>query len=317
MKISVVIPTYNRAALIGKTLQSVLAQTRLPDEIIIADDGSTDDTAAVVAAYAPHARFVSRRGGSAALARALGSEYAEGDAWLFLDSDDLLCPRALETLVRALDSRPQAALAYCASQTVDEDGVVTEELWQVGNETESDLLWEALARQNFIRSPGCVLLRRAAFEQVGGWDTDIWGVEDWDLWLKLAEPTGARFVRVAEPLFQYRIHGAGLSQNRERMYDAMRDMYRRHQARYPLDHPRSRLLTDLLIRFPERTPPPNENVPVPDSATRTIPPIAALSARHRFLRVFLERSGVARAYRRLPYRMRIGLRRVFGVDVSA
>src|SRR5688572_31755178 len=98
MKISVIIPCYNRADDLPRTLESILRQTRLADEVLVVDDGSQDDTAEVTARFAPAVRYVYRENGGLSAARNTGQAASIGDALLFIDSDDLLLPEALEQL---------------------------------------------------------------------------------------------------------------------------------------------------------------------------------------------------------------------------
>jgi len=234
MRISVIIPTYNRSGFVGRTLDSVFAQTRPPDEVIVIDDGSTDRTPEVLAAY-PHP-IIHRRQENARIgaARNAGQHLATGDALLFLDSDDLLRPTAIATLERTMEARPDAALTYCLSQTIDASDAVTEPLWDY--QTHDGDVWEPLIRGNFIRSTGCALVRRAALDQVGTWLThsEMAINEDWEIWLRLAE--SYPFVRIPEPLFQYRIHGVQLTANEPDNYAwAMRvlDIQRERNRKNP------------------------------------------------------------------------------------
>jgi len=100
MRISVVIPTYNRAAAVGEAIESVLRQTRPPDEIIVVDDGSSDNTAEVLAAFGDRIRIVAQPNGGVSAARNAGIRLATGDWLAFLDSDDVWLPHRLATLTR-------------------------------------------------------------------------------------------------------------------------------------------------------------------------------------------------------------------------
>ena len=305
MRLSVIITTYNRARLLPQTVESVLAQTRPADEILIVDDGSTDTTPAVAASFAGRGvRSLRQENGGPSAARNMGFTETTGDALLFLDDDDLLLPDALANLESALTRHPDALLAYGQAQIVDENGKLQSELWRVGNEATRDLLWEALARMNFIRSTGCVLLRRAALVQNGLWEESLRHCEDWDFWLRLAEVPDACFSRVPQPTLAYRIHGGNVSGSERRMYDATRLLYLRHRDRHAPDSGRYRYMARLLDEFPPLTN--ADDAPPVRSAER-------LSLRHRILRGLIEGTGIAPLYRRLPIGVRLRLRALFGI----
>jgi glycosyltransferase involved in cell wall biosynthesis len=223
----VIIPTHNRVALLGETLRSVLAQTRAADEIIVVDDGSTDDTRRLVEILGATVRYHFQENSGLATARSQGMALSNGDAVCFLDSDDLLLPGALATLERALVANPNAVLAYCRSQTIDKNGKLIEALWW--KEDHYGDVWKHLIDGNFIRSPGCALIRGRALKQIESWDARLLRVEDWDLWVRLAEE--APFVRVEEALFQYRVHGQNMSRDVFRMHCQTLRLLRKHRRR--------------------------------------------------------------------------------------
>ena len=215
MTLSVIIPAYNRAELLPRTLQSVLTQTCPPEQIIVVDDGSTDNTAEVAQSFSK-VQVVSQPNAGLGAARNAGAAVAKGEALLFLDSDDLLAPTALETLAQTLYETPEALAAYCRAALIDENDTLTAACW---DEPDAEgWIWERLIRSNCIRSPGCVLIRRSAWETYGPWTIQKakGGHEDWDMWLRLAEH--GPFARVREPLFLYRVHGSGMSQNQLKMH---------------------------------------------------------------------------------------------------
>ncbi len=121
-RVSVVIPTFNRAELIGAAIDSVLAQTFSDYEIVVADDGSTDDTASRVAAYGARVRYVRTENGGVAHARNVGTQAARGAYLAYLDSDDRLYPYALELQTALLDRFPEAAFACAEMSGFDDHG---------------------------------------------------------------------------------------------------------------------------------------------------------------------------------------------------
>ena len=121
---SIVIPTYNRADLIGLTLQSVLAQTFAEFEMLVVDDGSKDDTAAVVAHYAdPRLQYLPKENGERGVARNYGLARARGEYVLFLDSDDRLHPNHLATLHAAIGAAATPPNFIATKYDFDRDGV--------------------------------------------------------------------------------------------------------------------------------------------------------------------------------------------------
>lgn len=278
MKISVVIPTYNRAEMLRRTVQSVLEQRRVPDEIVIVDDGSTDHTRAVAASFGNSiVRYVHQENAHLSAARNTGQRVATGDALLFLDSDDLLLPGALGALEKALEAAPQAALAYCLLRFIDLDDNPLPTV-RDNEQVEGDV-WEAATRGNFVGSPGCALMRRSHLEAAGPWDTSLRACEDWDMYLRLSER--APFARVDEVLFLYRRHGENMSGDMrllERMMEKVCRNYLAHIRR--VDPARQPVVARAYAR---------------------------LRRRHR-LRWLLEGTGIARLYRQTPLALRLKVR---------
>ncbi len=301
MKISVIIPTYNRAHLLGQTVDSVLSQKRAPDEVIIVDDGSTDDTCGVVAPYGERVIYRYQTNAYQSAARNTGQALSTGDLLCFLDSDDLLLPPALGALEKALEAAPEAALAYCRTQIIDGNGTVLQR--RAEKEDYQGDVWRRLAEANFLFSTGCALIRRSHLLRQGPWDVALRGVEDWDMWLRLAE--SAPFVRVDEPLFQYRAHGGNMSANARAMRAMELAVYTKHRARHRNDPDRLRHLTRRCAQVSRRV-----------AASPAREP-SRLQVRHRLLRAALRNAGLAELYRRVPFSLRLRMRGLFGVDRGA
>ncbi len=230
MKLSLIIPAYNRAAFLEQTLQSVLRQTRPPDEVLVVDDGSTDATRELVERFGHGVDYHFQNNAGLAAARCTGTGLTSGELLCFLDSDDLLLPRALEVLEAAASATPEAAVVYCRSQMIDAHGAIIEQQWRPPGGDHSGEVWAQLVDENFIRSSGCALIRRSLLDEEGElWDSRFSANEDWDMWLRLAER--APFARVDEALFQYRVHGSNMSGDRFHMHTQTFRMLRKHLAR--------------------------------------------------------------------------------------
>ena len=233
-RVSVVVPTYNRAHLICETLDSVLAQTYRDFEVIVVDDGSTDETLAVLSKYGGRIRVVCqphRAGGAGAFARNTGIREATGKFVAFLDSDDTWLPTKLERQVALLDAHSDLSWVYSDAEAFDgETGRTLGFFSQGGRQREGDVL-QPLFLGCFIPSP-TPIVRRTVFSEVG----DLWPLptaEDWDMWLRIA----ARYHvgLVPEPLARYRVHEASITgrQNWREQYAAHLTVIERAVAREP------------------------------------------------------------------------------------
>ena len=204
-RVSVVIPCYNYARYLPEAVASVLAQTFTHFEIVIVDDGSTDDSLAVAkrlaAAHPDRIRVIAQpNAGQPAISRNRGIAEARGAYVLCLDADDKIAPTMLERCVALLETRSEIAIAYTDRR--DFDGV--DAIVQAG-----DYDFSRLRFANHISY--CALFRRAAWEAVGGYRTNVKGCEDWDLWVA-AGARGYFGARIPEPLFWYRRHDTGVYQ---------------------------------------------------------------------------------------------------------
>lgn len=207
MRISVIVPVRDGAATLAPTLRSLLNQTRPPDEVIVADDGSTDGSAAVALAFAPAVRVLSGPFGGGAAARKAGAEVADGDTLLFCDADDLVGPTALEALAAALDRAPDA-IAICPWKRYEpRDGC-----WHAAPAScarrragDDDLsAWLA----GWYHPPCAVLWSRQAYARSGGWDPDITVNQDGDVMMR-ALVEDIPLVRAAGGTAYYRRPAAG------------------------------------------------------------------------------------------------------------
>ena len=186
--VSVIIPTYNRAAYLAHAIRSVRGQTYPNVEIIVADDGSTDNTPEIVAAFGDAVTYLSLpHRGQPAATRNAGLEVARGEFVALLDSDDLFLPHKLAHQLRTFEAHPDAGLVYSNGRFFRDDpeqptGYVLDGLPTPSGDALADLL-----RGNFLSTP-VVLFRRACLDAVGTFDErpDFFAVEDYDLWLRVA-----------------------------------------------------------------------------------------------------------------------------------
>lgn len=179
--ISVIIPTYNRAQLVEMAVQSVLAQTFRDYEVIVVDDGSTDETEAVVAGLGPQVRYLRRANQGPSVARNTGISAARGAYISFLDSDDVFRPQNLELLLEQFGRNPGAAIVHGWAETVDHAGRKVQ--W-------SRPKLKGYAYRNYLFSNptpiGTLLARRDCFADGNLFDPSLPIYEDWDLWLRLS-----------------------------------------------------------------------------------------------------------------------------------
>ncbi len=207
--VSVIIPTYNRADLLPETLTSVLGQTLADIEVIVVDDGSTDDTAGVVAGMADSRlrHIKNERTGLPAAGRNVGISAARADLLAFVDSDDLWLPEKLAVQTRHLDEHPEVQWCFTHYNFLDHASGAVEPRPRPMIPPPGPQRLAQLLGYNFVGSP-TVLVRRELLERTGPFD-EAWElrfVEDWELWLRLeAASPGAE---LAEPLALYRRHPA-------------------------------------------------------------------------------------------------------------
>ncbi|MBU0540617.1 glycosyltransferase [Patescibacteria group bacterium] len=194
--ISIIIPCFNHAEVLRRTLKGIQDQTLQPNEIVVVDDSSMDNPKAVVSEFVDKLKlkfFRLEKNSGAPAARNYGAERTSGEFLLFLDADVELEPDALETFVNALNEHTDAVFAY------------------------SDFFWgsklfrglpfdvEALKKRNFIHTSS--LLRRVAFP---GFDESLKKFQDWDLWLTIAE-RGGKGVWINRPLYRIKPRRNGMS----------------------------------------------------------------------------------------------------------
>lgn len=221
--VSVVIPTFNYGRFIGEAIESVLAQTFKPVEVIVADDGSTDETGQVVAGFGERARYVRQENAGVCAARNRGVAESSGELIAFLDADDTWEPTKLEKQAAKFAEDPEIGLVHCGMREFDSATGETIRLHLDGGEAgiaDNLLLWDGPV---VVGPGGTIMVSREAFDAVGGFDTRMKVGEDWDFCYRVARRYKVGFV--AEPLVNYRSHGAAAHRNVENMERGMAIFY--------------------------------------------------------------------------------------------
>lgn len=204
-RVSVIIPNYNYGRFIREAIESVLAQTLQPVEIIVVDDGSTDDSVQIVNSFGERVKLIQQSNGGVGKARNTGVNNTTGDLLAFLDADDIWFPNKLEKQVELFQNQPNLDYVSCGMREFDVNGktigeyIPLTEHWNI----EGILLFN----QPIVASGSAIVVKKEAFKKVGGFDErgDLHPSEDWDFVRRVSEvcSIGA----VADILVNYRNHG--------------------------------------------------------------------------------------------------------------
>lgn len=228
--VSVVIPAYNAAWCVRTAIDSVLAQDWRDFELIVVDDGSTDDTAAVLASYGERLRVVAQPNGGLSSARNAGIHAATGELVAFLDADDAWLPAKLARQVELMRSRPALGFSSCAARVVDPDGRLLN-VWSCAGWEGPFLVHLFGANADVAGSGSAVIARRTLFDQVGGFDESLRSLEDIDMWMRLAAV--ADYACIEDALAVVLKRPASMSRNLQVMRDAAVRVMRKNRALLP------------------------------------------------------------------------------------
>jgi len=210
-RISVIIPSYNHAGYLTEAIDSALGQTLPPCEVIVLDDGSIDETPAVVSAYEDRIRSIRHPNRGVAATRNAGAELAQGELLAFLDADDVWLPRKLETQAALFTSDPELGLVHCGVEEIDGSGNSLQKhvVGMAGRQVAPEML--LFRRPTILGGGSGVMIPRRVFEEVGGFDIRLSTSADWDLYYRIAVRYPVGFT--PEPLLQYRLHGNNMHGN--------------------------------------------------------------------------------------------------------
>jgi glycosyltransferase involved in cell wall biosynthesis len=203
--ISVILPTYNQAWYLPTTIESILNQTYNDYELIIVNDGSTDDTPCILKQYhqPPFCTVIHQSNQKLPGALNTGFRQARGKYLTWTSSDNILYPNMLAELKDALEVKPDVGLVYADWQLIDTDGNILREV----RTPEFDRL--LLMRINYINA--CFMYRREFQDEFGLYNPEYLHAEDWEYWWRLAQVY--KMKRVPQILYQFRIHDEGLTKS--------------------------------------------------------------------------------------------------------
>jgi glycosyltransferase involved in cell wall biosynthesis len=203
--VSVVIPCYNHAHYLDEAIRSVLAQTHPLLEVIVVDDGSSDNTSEVVARY-PGVEYVYQENAGLAAARNTGIRRSAGEYVVFLDADDRLLPPAVEANLRCFSEHPESGFVFGTSTTIASDGASLP--WTTKPRDDEDR-YRALLEPEYIGMHATVMYQLSVLKLLGGFDTSFEACEDYDMFLRIARefPISSH----QQPVAEYRMHGSNMS----------------------------------------------------------------------------------------------------------
>ena len=246
-KVSVIIPTYNREKYIADCIQSVIEQTFSDWELIIVNDGSTDNTEKVIFQYSEKIKYIYQNNAGVQTARNKGFSVSTGEYILFLDSDDILLPHNLEYLVKILDNDKNIDVSYGWYFWMDEnkEPVVNPysrirhesyppecSFWPDsylppdGSTLEGKIFPEILCEESILI--GSTLIRRKCLENVGGFNPQINYMEHWELFTRIAE-AGYVFSCARRPVLVIRLHSSNRAKDLEGMLHSYISVLEKHK----------------------------------------------------------------------------------------
>jgi glycosyltransferase involved in cell wall biosynthesis len=222
-KVSVIIPTYNYGRFINSAIESVLAQTFPIYEIIVVDDGSTDETEEIVKKFGDKVRYIKQKNSGVCAARNNGVANSSGDFIAFLDADDIWLPEKTEKQITKFQENAEIGLVSCGKREFDSESGETTAFLLDGKEgwVADDLLLFEVPTINV--SGGAIMVSRQAFDEVGGFDVNLIVAEDWDFCYRIARKFQVGFV--PEVMVDYRIHGKNSHLNIIEMERSMKIFY--------------------------------------------------------------------------------------------
>ncbi len=210
--VSIIIPNYNHAQFVGDAINSVLDQDYRNFEIIVVDDGSTDNSHEVINNFGDQVRYIWQENQGLSAARNTGIKHAKGSYIGVLDADDMYEPAYLSTMMSALLENPTADGIYCGYQFVDQSNNPLPQI--EARAIPSNELYHVLLDGDFL-VPESMFVRRYCYDWAGPFDTSLRACEDWDMWLRISKKF--KIIHITQILTRHRILHGSMSTDPERM----------------------------------------------------------------------------------------------------
>jgi len=213
--VSVIIPSYNLGRFLLAAVESVLRQTYRDFELIVIDDGSTDNTPELARTFPAEVRYIRQENRGLSAVRNRGIELARGRYIIFLDADDVLLEKALEISVDFMDRHPGACLCHGQSYTMDEAGMPLRLSRARGprstflRDGKEEIKYLIVVDPRNVITPSSALIRRACFDRAGLFNTGLRMSEDVDMWIRMAKISSIG--HLAEPVVVARSHGQSIT----------------------------------------------------------------------------------------------------------
>lgn len=209
--VSIILPTYNCAAFLHYSIGSILLQTYDSYEIIVIDDGSTDNTKKILNPFIQRIKYIrSEQNKGLPTARNIGIRSALGKYIAFIDADDIWLPEKLQTDIEYFKTHSELSMVYSKHVNIDEKGRVLDEASK-RRLPSGNVFAELFSEQNFIITSS-VVVRKEVFETTGLFDEQLFNCQDWDMWLRIA--FYFKVGGINTPLVKYRHNPHSLSKNR-------------------------------------------------------------------------------------------------------
>ena len=210
--VSVILPTYNCARFLPEAIESILLQTYNSYEIIVIDDGSTDNTKEILHPFMQRIRYIGlEENKGLPTTRNIGIQSARGEYIAFIDADDLWLPEKLETVVTYFDDHPEVSMVYSRHLNIDEHGHISGESAKKSLPS-GNVFIRLFSEQNFILTSTAVVQKKV-FETTGMFDESFYNCQDWDMWLRIS--FYFKVAGINKLLVKYRHNPHSLSKNRD------------------------------------------------------------------------------------------------------